>query len=106
MTKEKIAGTAEAWETGALGEESQFAKVSEQDNAILDDALALKLISIRMQESLIEDLKDISRIHGLRGYQTLIKQVLKRFVEAEKKHALRQMGTYIDASPISRMTWP
>ncbi|MGB1092310.1 MAG: hypothetical protein ACPGYX_09305 [Oceanobacter sp.] len=92
MTTEKITGTTENWEQGALGEEGQFARVADLDESSIDDALAQKLISICMQASLIEDLKDIAKIHGLRGYQTLIKQVLKRFVEAEKKNALREMA--------------
>ena len=43
-----------------------------------------QLVSIRMSESLIEDLKCIGKKENL-GYQTLAKNVLKRFVDAELK---------------------
>ena len=39
-----------------------------------------KLISIRLQKSLIADLKVLARCEGIR-YQTLIKQALKKALE-------------------------
>ncbi|MEH6578596.1 MAG: hypothetical protein V7731_16160 [Amphritea sp.] len=80
----KIEGATEAWESGELGRSEEHAIASDIDMAALDEALELKAISIRMQKPLIEDLKMIAKIRGL-GYQPLIKQVLRRFVEAEKK---------------------
>ena len=44
-----------------------------------------QLVSIRMSESLIEDLKCIRGKKENLGYQTLAKNVLKRFVDAELK---------------------
>jgi len=42
------------------------------------------LAAIRLgSETLLDDLKDLARIHGL-GYQPLMKQILTQFVEAEK----------------------
>lgn len=46
--------------------------------------LALQAISIRLPKALIQDLKDIAQLNGL-GYQPLIKQILNRFVDAEKR---------------------
>ena len=92
----KIKGTEEAWETGKLGQDAKFAKKSEltaEEMQALDNALELKAISIRMPSSLIDSLKDIAEINGL-GYQTLIKQVLNRFVDAEMKQALREKAEH------------
>lgn len=92
----KIQGTEEAWETGLLGQDEKFVKKSKltvDEKQALDEALELKSISIRMPNSLIDSLKDIAEINGL-GYQTLIKQILNRFVEAEMKQALREKAQH------------
>ena len=49
-----------------------------------------QLVSIRMSESLIEDLKCIGKKKNL-GYQTLAKNVLKRFVDAELRKELNEI---------------
>jgi len=88
--KDKIEGTVEAWETGLLGNDERYARVSTEvtiDN--IEKSPGLKSISIRLQQSLIDDLKEIGSIEGI-SYQPLIKQVLKRFVEGEHKRYARQ----------------
>lgn len=95
----KIEGKVEAWESGELGRDESFVEVSSIDFDAIDEALELKSISIRMPQGLIDDLKDIGKIHGL-GYQPLIKQVLKRFVEAEKKIALRDKARQADVDSV------
>ncbi|MFC4258439.1 hypothetical protein ACFOZ5_05235 [Marinobacter lacisalsi] len=86
----KIQGTPEAWEDGSLGREEEFVRVSKAvDDAALNEAAGLQPISIRLQKSLIEDFKMIAEINGI-GYQPLIRQVLKRFADAEKKRILRE----------------
>ena len=55
----------------------------------VSDSLGLKTISIRMQPDLLEELKMIASLRGL-GYQPLIKQQLRRFVDAELKQLLRE----------------
>jgi len=95
MTKkaEKIEGTVEAWESGQLGRDAQYAKL---DNSLsikdLEDALELKPISIRLKKSLISDLKLIADFEGM-GYQPLIKQLLERFVIDEFKRYARECMT-------------
>ena len=85
----KIESTTEAWETGKLGSDEEFVRVdTDIDDKAIDEALELQMISIRLQKSLIEDMKMIAKINGL-GYQPLIKQILKRFVDGEKKMMLR-----------------
>jgi len=86
----KIVGTPEAWEEGSLGQEEEFVRVSGNvDDTALSDAAGLQPISIRLQKSLIEDFKMIAEINGI-GYQPLIRQVLKRFADSEKKRILRE----------------
>jgi uncharacterized protein (DUF4415 family) len=86
----RIEGTPEAWEDGSLGREEEYVRVSRNvDEAALNDAAGLQPISIRLQKSLIEDFKMIADINGI-GYQPLIRQVLKRFADAEKKRILRE----------------
>lgn len=90
MTKpDKILASDEAWDTGQLGEDIEHAKEIKEDEAQVDEALELQLISIRLQKSLIEDFKSIAALRGV-SYQPLMRQVLNRFVEAEKKQLLNE----------------
>lgn len=90
MSSKKIAGTDEAWDTRALGAEVEFAIAIEgTGEALIDTALELQPISIRLQKSLIEDFKHIAQLHGI-GYQPLMRQVLTRFANGEKKRLLRE----------------
>ncbi len=88
----KIEGNQEAWEKGLLGQDEAFAEAVKIDDSIIDDSLGLQMISIRLQKSLLEELKMIADIHGL-GYQPLIKQVLRRFADCEMKQLLRQIAS-------------
>lgn len=90
MTK-RIEGTEEAWETRELGADEDFVKAVPFDDEAIDGAIELKMISIRLPQSLLAELKMIAQLHGL-GYQPLMKQVLKRFVECEKKQLLREIS--------------
>lgn len=86
----KIPGTEEAWDSGELGTDANFVAVMEgPDEAVIDAALDLQPISIRLQKSLIEDFKLIAQLNGL-GYQPLMRQVLTRFADCEKKRILRE----------------
>jgi len=86
----KIEGTTEAWETGPLGSDEEFVKLATGvDEKEINEALELQMISIRLQKSLIEDFKMIAKINGI-GYQPLIRQILKRFADCEKKKLLRE----------------
>lgn len=75
----------DAWESGALGQDEGFVeRVDVSFDSNLDSALNLQPISIRLQKSLIEDLKLISLAHGI-GYQPMIRDVLVKFAECEIK---------------------
>ncbi|WP_249661436.1 BrnA antitoxin family protein [Variovorax sp. PCZ-1] len=98
MTK-KILGSAQAWEERALGADEQFAAPvpsSVELDAQIDDALALRMISIRLPETLIEDFKNIATVRGgAMGYQTLMRQALKRFATSELKLIAREMAEQV-----------
>lgn len=88
--KGKIEGTIAAWESRELGADENYVEVANGfDEKAADDALALKAISIRLQQSLVDDLKAIAKINGI-GYQPLVRQVLNRFADCEKKRLLRE----------------
>lgn len=102
MEAEKtILGSDEAWENGSLGNSEANAvplsdvKQKEMDLAI-EDSLGLCPISIRLERSLIEDFKNIATINKI-GYQTLMRQALKRFAECEKKRLIGMMAAEMEA---------
>lgn len=89
---ESIEDTAEAWESGQLGEDSKFVRrVTQERHKEVDDILGLQSISIRLPKDLIEQFKLIAKIHGL-GYQPLMRDALKRFAESETKIILSQIA--------------
>jgi predicted DNA binding CopG/RHH family protein len=102
MTKpEKILASDEAWDTGQLGDDAEHVKVIEQDDAQIDDALELQLISIRLQKSLIEDFKALASLNGM-SYQPLMRQVLTRFADCEKKRILRERVAEMEQAKASK----
>ncbi|MDO8369650.1 MAG: hypothetical protein Q7S71_02880 [Candidatus Nitrotoga sp.] len=88
-----ILDTEEAWSSGKLGREEEFAAIAPDDNidAIINEHLELQPISIRLEKSLIENFKNIAKMHGL-GYQPLMRQTLKRFADCEMKRILREVA--------------
>ena len=73
------------WEARELGASEAYVKSSTLDGKTVDEALGLKAISIRLQTSMIDELKAIAARDGI---QPLIKRVLARFIEEEqgKRH--------------------
>ena len=88
---QKIEGTAEAWEDRRLGADEEFVAVADIDESLVDKCAGMKMISIRLPESLIEDFKALAKVHGL-GYQPLMRQILERFAESEKKRLLNKIA--------------
>lgn len=78
----------EKWENGELGRSLEHAKKVDESDIGLDDALELQLISIRLQKSLIAQLKGIADFHGI-GYQPMIRDLLNRFARSEGQHILK-----------------
>lgn len=84
---------ANLWENRELGEDPNFAKSSSVPasfHEILNKSSNMQMISIRLPKDLITDLKEISSAQKL-GYQALMREVLKRFVAAEKKAMYREL---------------
>lgn len=65
----------------ALGEGSKLPDNMEQ---LVENALELQMISIRLSKELLSDLKMIAQFHGV-GYQPLMRDALERFATAEVK---------------------
>ena len=92
MSKATIPATDEAWDERSLGADENFVVVADDDiSSIIDETIGLQAISIRLQKSLIEDFKAIAELNDI-GYQTLMRQVLKRFADCEKKRLLKEMA--------------
>ena len=88
---DKLTSDSEAWDNGALGQDEQFAvRTSQETENAVDGALGLQMISVRLQKSLIEDLKFIAKINEV-GYQPLIRDVLCRFAKSEKKNIMMEI---------------
>jgi hypothetical protein len=82
------------------GETNSEARSRTLASQAIDEALALQLISIRLQKSLIEDFKFIATLNGI-GYQPLMRQILKRFVDSEKKRILRERAGEVEAQVVA-----
>jgi uncharacterized protein (DUF4415 family) len=83
--KIKIDNSAEAWESRELGSELKHARaVDKKIGAQIDEALGLQMISIRLEQDLIESYKLLGAKYDM-GYQPLMREALKRFVEGEFK---------------------
>jgi predicted DNA binding CopG/RHH family protein len=77
--------TTDKWESGELGrslEHAEVADVAASDS--LDESLGLQLVSIRLQRSLIQNLKIIAKYRGV-AYQPLVRDLLNRFAVSELK---------------------
>lgn len=88
------------WETGELGRSLEHAVVADDDgeDAAIEQALSLRLISIRLEQSLIDAFKLIASRNRNIGYQTLMRQCLKRFAAAEIKRIANEMHAEMKAS--------
>jgi len=77
---EKISGTAENWESGALGMSCAHAvRTPEELNKKIDDALGLQVITLRLPKKLVEGFAIIAKRHNL-CCQVLMGDALRRFL--------------------------
>lgn len=68
------------WETGALGQDEEFAKVySQSTDQSINEALSLELVSVRLEKTLIEDLKMIA-VKDNKSLETLIRHTLTNLI--------------------------
>lgn len=81
-----------AWDSRDLGASEEHVRKANKDREMaLDDALGLQAISIRLQKSLIENLKRLANEDGI-GYQPYIRQLLMRHVR-QVAHDKRKKAT-------------
>jgi uncharacterized protein (DUF4415 family) len=81
----EIADTPEAWESGVLGQSDEHTKAAPSKLASeIEDALGLQMISIRLDKELIDMFKLLGGKYQM-GYQPLMREALKRFVDGELK---------------------
>ncbi len=94
------ANTPDPWDDEQLAADAQYAVAAPAEyDAQLDAALNLRMISIRLPETLIEDFKNIATIrHGGVGYQTLMRLALKRFASTELQTIARDMADQMQQS--------
>ena len=79
------------WDNGELGRDSAHAipaSMSMDQQAAIDVAAGLQMISIRLPTDLIDAFRFIGDTQGIR-YQTLMRQVLVRFADCEMKQMAR-----------------
>ncbi|WMS88418.1 hypothetical protein [Pleionea litopenaei] len=91
MNEVDIYNNVEQWDNGELGRSEEHVRVSNTDPKEIDAALELQMISIRMQKTLLDDLKLIAKMNDI-GYQPLMKQVLRRFATCELKKMAREFA--------------
>lgn len=84
---ERLTADHERWDNRELGASEEHMRVlSEEEERDIDDGLGLQHISLRLNKSLIEQLKALAKLEGI-GYQPLIRQVLTRYSK-ENEHKL------------------
>ena len=71
--EEELLAEASEWDSGKRG--SQSVVGSDEDEAALDEAMELQMISIRLPQSVVEKLKTLAKKEGI-GYQPYTRQVL------------------------------
>src|SRR5580658_1651925 len=100
------------WDTGELGRDARYVERAPAElKKEVDEALALQMISLRLQKELIGELKLIADYRGI-GYQPLIRDVLCRFARAEirqinvelqeKEKARERLETYVAERKVRR----
>ncbi|MEA9567361.1 hypothetical protein [Polynucleobacter sp. AP-Nickl1-40-C4] len=81
----EMTNTPDAWEGGELGQSPEHVRVAPSKLASeIDDALGLQMISIRLDKELIDMFKLLGGKYQM-GYQPLMREALKRFVDGELK---------------------
>lgn len=86
MTRASVTASDDALDDDMLGADPESMKIVDKEmTATLDEAAGTQLISIRMPKSMVDAFKAIAAANKGIGYQTLMKQILQRFIEGEMK---------------------
>jgi uncharacterized protein (DUF4415 family) len=79
------------WDTGELGRDKKYAgRASQGLQEEVEAALALQMISLRLQKELISELKLIANYRGI-GYQPLMRDVLRQYARAEMMRIAKEL---------------
>jgi len=106
LRKQKKASGTDPWENEDFGQSEEFvARADPHEELELDEALELKMISIRLQKELIDKLKFIAKLHGI-GYQPLIRDLLYRFARSELKQIAQDLSENSRAETLSEADSP
>ena len=101
-TRHDAQDNADMWDTRELGASEVHAEaISPSLAAEFDDMMELQAISIRLQKSLLSNLKTIAAHHQI-GYQPMVRDLLTRFAEAEMKKILIDQLNKIDEAQRDR----
>ena len=89
MTTKDRTGTnkmaQDPWESGKLVRDKKYATAASKEiGDQIDEALGLQMISIRLDKELIDTFKLLGKKYQM-GYQPLMREALKRFVDGELK---------------------
>jgi len=85
IKKRKVRRFTDAWEIGDLDSNFRYARTADKKIGVqIDEALGLQMISIRLEQDLIESYKLLGAKYDM-SYQPLMREALKRFVEGEFK---------------------
>jgi predicted DNA binding CopG/RHH family protein len=90
--RETSESTKEGQDSRELSATEEFVTIAPEDVQALTDKHYLQPVSIRLEKSLIEDFKLIASMYGI-GYQPLMRHILKRFADSEKKQILRESAS-------------
>lgn len=88
----KIPGSAENWENGALGLTEEHAKRADAEESVAIDRATgnnMQLISMRLPQELLGVLKEIAKYRGI-GYQPMVRDLLHRWAVGEIKSILNE----------------
>ncbi|KLJ02848.1 hypothetical protein [Luteimonas sp. FCS-9] len=86
------------WENGEYGRSDEHVVVaSEALHNQLDEALAMKLVSIRLPIPLIDSLKAIASFHEI-AYQPMIRDLLTRFARSEVQQIVSELDAKMRAA--------
>jgi len=94
------------WESGEYGRSDEHVVVASDDLHLeLDQALAMKLVSIRLPIPLIETLKTIAAHHGI-AYQPMIRDLLTRFARSEIQQIVHELDAKMKAAQADESSPP
>ena len=94
---EALTADHEEWDNRELGASEEHMRVlSDEEEKDIDDGLGLQHISIRLNKSLIEQLKQLAQLEGV-GYQPLIRIVLTKFAK-ENEYKLNTLLSAAEAA--------